>query len=445
MTTTHDRAPDPGLARRLGLADAVVIGLASMIGAGIFVALGPVAAAAGSWLLVAVLLAAVVAFFNATSTAQLSAQYPTSGGSYWFGREQLGEWPGFFAGWSYVIGKVASCAAMAMTASVYVVPDGVWQRPVAAGVVVALTAVNLAGVQRTARVARIGVAIVLAILSAVGVRLLVGLLGGEAPGADGMLGGAAAAGGMLGGRGSDAVAGAGSSLHGVLQGAALMFFAFAGYARIATMGEEVRDPARTIPRAILIALGSVVVLYGVLAVLLQGVLGSAGLAASDAPFVDAVRAIDGGTLWTALVSVGAVVAALGALLALVAGISRTWLAMARNRDLPHWFAAVHPRTRTPWRAEIGAAVAIGLVIVVFGIRDAVAFSSFGVLLYYFVANLAAFTQAAENRRWPKALQVLGMVACLALVASLPPVALLSGLGVLALGLAYRLVRVRLVR
>jgi basic amino acid/polyamine antiporter, APA family len=423
-STGSTAAPLPSeLARRLGLTDAVVIGLASMIGAGIFVALGPVAAAAGPWLLLSIVLAAVVAFANATSTAQLSAEYPTSGGSYWFGRERLGEWPGFLAGWSYVVGKVASCAAMALTVAVHAVPEGPWQRPVAVAVVVGVTAVNLAGVQRTAAVARIGVAVVLAVLAAVAVRLLLGVLGGDG-------GEAVVPGGADGG----------SSVHGVLQGAALMFFAFAGYARIATMGEEVRDPERTIPRAILLALGTVVVLYGVLAVLLLAVLGSEGLAGSAAPFRTAVEAVGGGPLWVGLVAVGAVVAALGSLLALVAGISRTWLAMARNHDLPHWFSAVHPRTRTPWRAEIAAAVAISVVIAVFGIRDAVAFSSFGVLLYYLVANAAAFTQGPERRRWPRALQVLGMVGCLALVASLPPVALVTGIVVLAAGILYRLVR-----
>src|SRR5215213_4788206 len=137
-------APSPGqleLARRLGLGDAVMIGLGSMIGAGVFAAFAPAARAAGTWLLAGLAIAAVVAYCNATASAQLAAQYPTSGGTYVYGREVLGEWWGFLAGWGFVVGKTASCAAMAMTFAAYVVPAP-WQRPVAAGAVVALAAVN---------------------------------------------------------------------------------------------------------------------------------------------------------------------------------------------------------------------------------------------------------------------------------------------------------------
>jgi len=132
------------------MADAVHIGVGSMVGAGLFTAFAPAAAAAGALLLLALGVAAVVAFCNATSSAQLAAQYPTSGGTYVYGRERLGPWLGFIAGWGFVIGKTASCAAMAMTFAAYVVP-GAWQRPVAIGAVIALATVNYHGVTRTAR------------------------------------------------------------------------------------------------------------------------------------------------------------------------------------------------------------------------------------------------------------------------------------------------------
>src|SRR5690606_21045634 len=120
--TTGD-PPGSRLARRLGTSDAVVIGLGPLIGAGGFTALGPAADAAGGGLLIGLALAAVVAYCNATSSAQLAALHPESGGSYVYGRRRLGHLWGFLAGWSFVVGKTASCAAMALTFGTYAAPE----------------------------------------------------------------------------------------------------------------------------------------------------------------------------------------------------------------------------------------------------------------------------------------------------------------------------------
>jgi APA family basic amino acid/polyamine antiporter len=229
--------------------------------------------------------------------------------------------------------------------------------------------------------------------------------------------------------------------YGILQSAGLLFFAFAGYARIATMGEEVRDPGRTIPRAIIIALSIVLVLYALVAVALVFTLGPVPLASSHAPLTDLLAA-QGVTAPIPLVRAGAAVAALGALLALVAGIGRTTLAMARHSDLPAWLGAVHPRYRVPHHAEIALALVVSVLVLTIDLRGAIGFSSFGVLLYYFVANVSAFTQQPGNRRYPKALQVLGASGCLVLVATLPPVSIVAGLVVVAAGVFYRLARLR---
>jgi basic amino acid/polyamine antiporter, APA family len=222
----------------------------------------------------------------------------------------------------------------------------------------------------------------------------------------------------------------------VLQAAGLLFFAFAGYARIATLGEEVRDPERTIPRAIPLALGIIVVLYLVVGVAVLTAGGPAVLAASHAPVDAAVRAA--GAAWSApVVRVGAAVASLGSLLALIAGIGRTTLAMARNGDLPRVLAAVEEDRHVPARAELVVAGVVGLLVVSTDLRGAIGFSSFGVLLYYAVANASAFTQDAEHRRWPRALNVVGLVGCVTLVATLPVSAVAVGVAVLAAGVALR--------
>jgi APA family basic amino acid/polyamine antiporter len=412
---------EPELVRRLGTTDAVVIGLGSMMGAGVFAAFSPAAAAAGSGLLIGLAVAAVVAWCNATASAQLAAQYPTSGGTYVYGRERLGEWWGFLAGWGFVVGKTASCAAMALTFAAYVAP-GSWQRPVAVVAVLALTAVNLRGVTRTAGLTRIIVTVVLAALA---VAVVACLLGGDAT-VEGLAGGNSAEGGG----------------YGVLQSAGLLFFAFAGYARIATMGEEVRDPARTIPRAIPLALGITVVVYAVVAVVVLAVLGPAGVAAAPAPLAQAVE--QGSWSWaTPVVRVGAAAAALGALLALIAGVGRTGLAMARASDLPRFLAAVHPRSRVPHHAEATLCVLVCLLVLTVDLRGAIGFSSFGVLVYYAVANAAAFSQAREHRRYPRLLQVLGGLSCLLLVVTLPWGAVVAGVAVVAVGVVYRATRLRL--
>jgi APA family basic amino acid/polyamine antiporter len=408
----------PRLARRLGTSDAVVIGLGSMVGAGVFSAFAPAAKAAGAALLLGLAVAALVAYCNATSSAQLAATYPTSGGTYVYGREQLGEWWGFLAGWGFVVGKTASCAAMALTFAAYVAPPS-WQRPVAVAVVVALAAVNYRGVTRTAQLTRVVVAVVLAVLA---LAVVACLLGDRA--------GAVGAGWTVTG-----------GWRGVLQSAGLLFFAFAGYARIATMGEEVKDPERTIPRAIVAALLVAVVVYALVGTALLVALGVDGVAGSSAPVADAVRTAGWG--WAVVpVRVGAAAAAMGALLALVAGIGRTSLAMARHHDLPGWLGGVHPRFQVPHHAEVALAVVVSVLVLVVDLRGAIGFSSFGVLLYYAVANLSALTQGPERRRFPRWLQVVGVAGCLVLVVTLPLTSVLSGLAVFAVGVGYRLLRLR---
>ncbi len=408
------------MARRLNLGDATFIGLGSMIGAGVFAAFSPAARAAGNGLLVGVVVAAIVAFCNASASAQLAAQYPTSGGTYVYGRQRLGAWWGFVAGWSFVIGKIASCAAMALTFAAYVAPPG-WERPVGVAAVIVLAAVNYRGITRTATLTRI---IVVAVLLVLAVVIAAGLTSGL-PQAGDLIGSSLVSHGA----------------YGILQSAGLMFFAFAGYARIATMGEEVREPARTIPRAILIALGITVVVYFAIAVVALGTLGPDGVAASPAPLASTVGAA--GWHWAEpVVRAGAALASLGALLALIAGIGRTTLAMAREGDLPRWLAAIHPRFGTPHRAEILLALVIVVLTALVDLRGAIGFSSFGVLLYYFVANVAAFTQDAAHRRYPRALQAFGTVGCIVLAFTLPLVAVIVGAGVVAVGVVYRRVRRR---
>jgi APA family basic amino acid/polyamine antiporter len=390
MTALHEQ-----LARRLNTTDAVTIGLGAMLGAGVFAAPGPAAAAAGPWLLAGLVLAAVVAYASATSSAQLAALYPDSGGTYVYARERLGGYWGFLAGWSFVVGKTASLAAMALTFGAYVAPD--LARPVGIAAVVAMTAVNYRGIEKTVRLTRVIGVLVLATLAAV---VVTSLLGGQASVA------------------RAATAPASPGVYGVLQSGGLLFFAFAGYARIATLGEEVRDPETTIPRAIPIALGIVVAIYALVLGSALLAVGADTLAAAPAPLA-AAAATGPWPAAASIVRIGAAIASAGVLLSLLAGVSRTTLSMARRCELPRGLAAVHRTYRTPHRAELTAAVVVCAILLVADLRGAIGFSSFAVLTYYGLANASAWTLTGRDRRWPRWLAGLGVATCALLASPCP--------------------------
>lgn len=401
----------PSLQRRLGLADAVVIGAGSMVGAGVFAAWAPAAQAAGGALLIGLAIVGVVAVCNATSSAQLAAVHPESGGTYVYGRRRLGPAWGHLAGWGFVVGKTASCAAMALTVGAYLWPAQEQLTAVAAVVLIAV--VNLQGVTRTAFITRILLVVSLAALALV-----------------------IAAGWSVEGASPSRIELGGATPYAILQSAGLLFFAFAGYARIATMGEEVRDPAVTIPKAIPRALGAVFALYAVVAVTALAAVGPDVLAGSGAPLGEVVEASPLASL-RPIVGIGAGIAALGVLLNLMAGVSRTAMAMARNRELPAALARIDAERSVPHVAEVvQAVIVIGLVLTV-DLRGAIGLSGVAVLTYYAITNAAALTLPPEQRRWPRGLAWLGLVGCTILVLSLPVDALAIGGGVLLLGVLVR--------
>lgn len=410
------------LRRTLGLGDAVTIGLGSMVGAGVFAVWAPAAAAAGGLVLPALGLAAVVAVCNALTSAALAARYPSAGGTYVYGRERLGPFWGYLAGWCFVVGKTASCAAMAMTVGTYLVPGAA--RPAAVLAVVAVTTLNLLGVQRSVGASRVIVSVVGCALLGVAVAALVPRQG-TAPWDAGQV----------------LHAGVGIGIPGVLQAAGLMFFAFAGYARIATLGEEVKDPSRVIPRAVVTSLSVVLLLYLLVGGTVLGVLGADGTATSGAPVAD-VAALVWGERWAVFVRVLAGVAALGALLNLVLGISRTAMAMARDGHLPAALTRVSGVSGVPRTAELAVGLLVLLVVLLVDLRGAIGFSSFGVLLYYAVANASAFTL---RREWApgRTVPVLGLIGCLVLASALPTLAVVGGALVVLAGVLAYAVRARL--
>ena len=385
--------------------DAVFIGLAAMLGAGVFVVFGPASELAGSLLLVSILLAALVAYLNAASIAQLASVVTRSGGAYAYGRHYLGNAWGFLAGMSFLVGKIGSAAAIALVFATYLTPG--FEILTAVLAVVVMAAVNIAGINRTAFGSKVLATITLSFLTAL---ILAGLFAEPAQGT-------LAAGGF----------------PGVLTAASLFFFAFAGYARVATLGGEVRDSGKSVPSAIRISLAIVLVTYLALALVLMMKLGP-GLAGSLIPLADLAGVALG--IEGSAVAVFAAVATLGSLLALLAGMSRTASEMASDAELPKALSK-KLKNGSPALAEVIISLLVIILVVSGSILLTIGLSSFAILSYYAIANLAAYRQPRSETaraKWPN---LLGLGLCVLLGLSVPFGGLVLGAVILTVALILR--------
>ncbi len=418
------------LERRIGVPGAIAIGLGAMIGAGLFFVWAPATALAGTMLPAALALAGAIAVLNALSTAQLAMEHPVSGGAYAYGRAEVGERVGFAAGWMFLTGKTASAAAIAVIAGQHVWPEhAAW---VAAAAVALLAALNMLGVRVTAWVSSGIVAVVLVVVVAALLWAAAGLPVAAPDDAQWL---AALPGGDFGFVGGTALPLA-PPAHPLawVTAAGMLFFAFAGYARMATLGEEVRRPRRTLPIAIVVALAAVLALYGATAWATSARLGQL-VVGSATPVADLV----GDPALHALVLGAGALACLGSLMGILAGLSRTGLAMARERDLPGPLSMVAARTRTPVVAEATVALAAIAAALLLPAGSLVAFSSTCVLAYYAVAHLAAMRMRRRGgRMWlPAWVPWVGIAMCALVVATLPWPGILAAAAWLGLGLAAR--------
>lgn len=422
--------PHPRLRRELGVWHASALGLGSIVGTGVFVSIGVAAGVAGPAVVLALVIAAGVALCNGLSSAQLAASHPVSGGTYEYGYRYLSPLAGFTAGWLFLLAKSASAATAALGFSGYLLhalglaghPAFV---PLALGVVAAVTALVLVGLRRSAQanVVFVGVTF-LALL----IFIVVGAGTAVAEGAANLSPFFAPEEGE-------------TALSAVLHAAALMFVAYTGYGRIATLGEEVRDPAHTIPRAVVLTLGITLVLYVAVALVGVAAVGAPALGAATseeaAPLEVAARSFSPAV--ATVVSVGAVTAMLGVLLNLVLGLSRVLLAMGRRGDMPAATARLDASGTTPAVSVAAVGVVIAALVLTGDVRTTWSFSAFTVLFYYALTNLAALRLPEESRRYPKWVAVAGLVGCLGLAFWVDSEVLLAGLGLLAAGVGWHLV------
>lgn len=426
----------PGsLTRELGTFGAVMMGLGSIVGTGVFVSIGIAAGIAGPAVVIAVAVGAIVATFNGLSSAQLAANHAVSGGTYEYGYKFLTPVFGFTAGWMFLIAKSASAATAALGFSGYLLgalgmDADLWLVPVALVGVAVLTAVVYSGIRRSNITNIAIVSITLASL------VLFVIVGSPTAFTDGTTNFA---------NFFEAPEGEGG-FRPILFASALMFVAYTGYGRIATLGEEVREPRTTIPRAIILTLVIIMVLYAAVAVVGVGAVGADTLSAATdeqaAPLEVAAEAF-GGPVVSRIVAFGAITAMLGVLLNLILGLSRVLLAMGRRADMPTIFGRLNAEGTTPGPAVLMMGGVIAAITLIGDVRVTWSFSAFTVLIYYAITNLAALYIPAPDRLFPKWIAVAGLVACASLAFFVEPLIWGVGLGLIALGLVWHRVARRM--
>lgn len=404
MATSKDK-------KQLSLSGAIAIGMASMLGAGVFFVWSSAWELAGEKIFIALLLAGLVACLNAASIYQLASNVSRAGGVYAYSRVYLPAEFSFIAGFAFVVGKIASIAAIALIIQTYLLPDSY----IATICVLVLAALNLLGINRTAQMAAI-------IATATTVFLIFSVTAGFSIGFDP----AKLQVSMLLPSGDTSI----------FTAASIIFFAFAGYARVATLGDEVKDPKKNIPKAIVISLSAVLGLYLLIAVVVVGTINTGNEPMPDAVFEYLLTV---SAPWFSPVIIDAVVvsASLGSMLALLAGVSRTAATMAEDRELPKRFAQRN-RHGAPWLAEV--LIALGAVILIESREYAhwvIAFSSFSVLLYYAIGHLSVLVQPNDQRRQPRFIAIFGLILCAVLLMSVPGPAVLISTVILICALGAR--------
>lgn len=414
MSEPHARGAG-ALRRELGLLDAVGIGFGAIIGAGIFVVTGVAAGVAGPAFLVGLLIAGLAATMNALTSAQLAAAYPRSGGTYEYGNRVLNAWAGFIAGWMFLASKIAAASTVALGLGGYLdaLVPGMSPRVVAVGAIVVFTILNYFGIRHSSRANLLIVAISLG-----GLLIFIGT-------------------GLPAFDAANLRPFAPAGWRGTLEAAALLFFAYTGYARIATLAEEVREPRRTIPRAIMVTIGASILLYLAVATIAAGAIGAGGMAGTASPLEAAARVFPAEHAAT-IVSLAGVTAMLGVILSQLLGLSRMAFAMARGGDLPAALGAVHAHYHGPGRAVLLIGAIAAVVAATGTLSGVAATASFAILVYYGIANLAALRMPRELKLFPNAVPAAGLVACALLAVSLAPATIVTGLGLLAIGIIGRL-------
>ncbi len=408
------KSDEKGLLRSLTLKDAVGVGLGAIIGAGIFVVTGIAAGVSGPAFLVGLLVAGIIATFNALSSAQLASRYPHSGGTYEYGYILISPAFGFSAGWMFLVSKLAGAGFVAIGFGSYfyqLVPIG---SPITYSVlaVILLTLANYFGIKKAG--------VLNLVIVTITVLSLIYLAFSGIPEVNF----------------ENFKPFAQYGISGIAEAAALLFFAFTGYGRIATLAEEVTNPKKTIPKAIIITIVTAILLYSVISVVAIGVIGTERMASSTSPLQVVADALNTPAI-SIIITIGASTAMLVLLLSKILLISRVMLAMGRRNDLPTVFKNIHKKYRVPHIGILFTGLIILIITLVGSFEFIVRAATFTILLYYSITNIAAIKQPKEDSMYGRLIPTLGLIGCLAMSASLPLNVVFSGIGLLLAGFVIR--------
>jgi basic amino acid/polyamine antiporter, APA family len=391
------------LKREIGLFGATALGIGAIIGSGIFIVTGIVAGVAGPAMILSVLIAGIIAVFSAMSVAELGAYLPEEGGTYAYAQKLISPFAGFIAGWIWIFSNIFVGAAVSLGFAHYFVTifPAVPLKIIALVICLIFLLINYIGLKESVLFNNILVTLKVLIL----LFFVAFGLGFFRPG--------------------NFIPFAPDGSMGVLSGAALIFFAYTGFARVTIMAEEVKDPKKTIPQSIFLALGISTVIYLLVSFVAVGLTGAPALAHSGSPLADALN-ITGNFGAVLLISAGAMIATASVLLTTIMGISRIVYSMARSHDLPSLFEKIHPRFSTPHYAIAVTGTGMIAALLLADLALVVAVSTFAMLVYYLIANIAAFRLPHRHRRYPSIVPVIGAISCVGLIAFLTPGAWIIG-------------------
>jgi basic amino acid/polyamine antiporter, APA family len=392
-----DAGARSALRREIGLFGATALGIGAIIGSGIFIVTGIVAGVAGPAMILSVLIAGVIAIFSAMSVAELGAYLPEEGGTYAYAQKLISPFAGFIAGWIWIFSNIFVGAAVSLGFAHYFVTlfPGVPVKIIAMVICLVFIVINYLGLKESVLFNNFLVtAKVLILLFFVAFGL-----------------------GFFKPDNFTPFAPEGSM--GILSGAALIFFAYTGFARVTIMAEEVKNPEKTIPRSIYLALGISTVIYLLVSIVAIGLAGAPALAQSGSPLSDAIGST-GSSGAVLVISLGAMIATASVLLTTIMGISRIVFSMARSQDLPPLFERIHPRFSTPHYAIVITGACMIAALLLADLALVVAVSTFAMLLYYLIANIAALRLPREHRKYPAWVPITGALSCIGLIVFLSP-------------------------
>ena len=378
--------------RTLTKRNSLYLGLSSMIGAGLFYNLAPTSKISSYSSILGLLLASTLAFANASSSAQLASLYPQTGGTYLYANKVLGKLPGNIAGIVFILGKTVSCVAIALTLGNYISP--IYGKELGVGLSVIVFLIGYQGITKTATLARWFVLIVISILTFFCIAILMTPSTNIAiPLLEGF------------------------STSNLFLSAAIWFFAFTGYSRLATYGEEVKNPEKIIPSSILTGLGVTVTIYLLVNWLALAIIGPEVVANSNTPLLIAMD-VSVMSDFSFLIVFASTIATASVFLALLPAISRIYVAMSRDGILPNMFSKIHNKNNSAYVSELFVLLTVIVGIYTINITNAIKLSAFFILIYYSLTNLSVINLHKNQRLYSVSIAYYGLLMCVVLGFSL---------------------------